>query len=615
MKSFTSFQKSGFAPALPAVLVFTLALMGACSKSTKPNILLITLDTVRADHLGCYHSARSALTPHMDRLAGMGVRFARAVAPAPITLPSHASILTGQHPVRHGVRDNSVYFLTEDAVTLAECLADAGYRTGASVASIALSHRFGVEQGFQVFHEGRLIVEDGQQREGGLIERDGKEVTRETLAYMERQKEGESPFFFWAHYYDPHEPYVEHEGYDSSPATTAYEGEVHYVDREVGKLLSYLDAKGLWENTLVVLTSDHGEGLGQHHERTHLVLTYETTLSVPLLFAGWGVAENKVVAGCLGRLIDIMPTVLDLVGVAPPAGRTLDGVSLAPLLGMEEGSAEGPQIAYFETLGPLSFDWSYLDGVTTVTWKYIRGPEDELFHLPDDPLELDNVLEDHAQVVESLDKAADRFASVASESGGVCAMGGRQTDLFGALGYIALDVKARRPSKDAPHPKDMVSILDIFGQAHGAYATGRYDQALPFLDECIRLSPGTAMFHEFMGNSKLKLRDFGGAETALRRALEIHPEMIDARMSLALALVNLGEFEEAEEALREVIRRAPTLHKGYGYLANLLSQQNRDAELLELLEALFEHAQIPDPEEAGRMRAEMTRLRRELQSR
>lgn len=576
----------------------------ACSKSEHPNILLITLDTVRSDYIGCY-GRHPGLTPHADALADRGVRFAYAVAPSPITLPSHVSVLTGQYPVRHGVRDNSVYFLDEGAVTLAEALKSAGYETRASVASIALSHRFGVAQGFDGFEEGNIIVEDGQKQ--GVVERDGKEIAEEVIQFLRRA--GERPFFYWAHFYDPHEPYIWHDDIDPGPAKTQYACEVRYADLQVGRILDELQMLGLDESTVVVLTADHGEGLGQHNERTHLVLTYETTLSVPLIVAGPGIARGQVVEKGMGRLIDIMPTLLDVADVGAPSEVKMDGVSLRPLL--ESGNGAAPDIAYFETMGPVSFDWSPLDGVTTGEWKLIRGPTDELYRLPDDPGELIELQEKHPQIMAELARAADTCASIASETGGTMEMAGRQSELFGALGYLSLDARSRRPSRDAPHPRDMVGILDLLNFAHSAYSTGQYDQALTYYERCLALSPGTAMFHEAKGKTLRRMARNEEAIAAFRKALEIHPEMIDARLILGIACVNTGDVAAGEREFRETIRRAPELHKGYAYLANLMRQENRPDEELKVLEAMFEQTSPPETE-ARAFRQEMERLKQQL---
>jgi arylsulfatase A-like enzyme len=575
-----------------------LSLLTACSKDhgPRPNVLLITLDTTRADHIGCY-GRKPGLTPRIDTLAQEGVRFARCVAPAPITLPSHVSILTGQYPIRHGVRDNSVYALSDEAVTLAETLAGAGYSTGASVSSIAVSHRFGIAQGFEVFEEGRLIVDDSQVQEGGLVERDGAEITEETIAFLESRKNPEEPFFFWAHYFDPHEPYNWHLDIDPGPAATPYEAEVRYVDHHTGLLLDALAKNGLDGNTIVVVTADHGEGLGQHNEDSHLNLVYETTISVPLILAGPGITKGKVVDTCLARLVDVMPTLLDLTRVEPKSVRAFDGKSLAPFLKEGAPEEEGPEFAYFETLGPVSFDWAPLDGVTTQEWKYIRGPVDELYYLPDDPGELNEVQHKHPEILERLSRATDDYASILSETGENFDLAGRQSEIFGALGYLSLDARARRPSRDAPHPRDMVGITRILNDALSYQRMGRIEEALERFEECVRLSPGTALFHDFVGKMRRKLEDHAGSAAAYRKALAINPALIDTRLMLAIALENLGDRKTAEAELREVIRRAPHMRQGYGYLANLLHMQNRYEDELEVIDAMLANVEFEDGDE------------------
>ena len=606
-KRCASTAAAGLGALLP---LFFLLFSASCGRTERPDILLITLDTVRADHVGCY-GFRPGLTPALDALAAEGVRFARTVAPVPITLPSHVSILTGLYPVRHGVRDNSAYYLEDDARTLAEYLSDGGYRTGAAVASIALSHRFGVNQGFGFFDEGNLIVRDGQP--GGVVERDGKEITAAAERFLGGALAGEEPFFFWAHYYDAHEPYILHPDLDSGPADSLYAGEVRYADREVGRLLEFLHRTERGRKTVVVVTSDHGEGLGQHNERTHLVLVYESTLSVPLIMAGPNLAKGKVVEGCLARLVDLCPTLLDLAGLFPSGGKPFDGVSLAPLL-REGSTVSGPSMAYFETMGPVSFDWSWLDGVTTLEWKYIRGPYAELYHLPDDPAELNNLVEKRPETAARLQKAAERFAAGKPAWGGVTDMAGRQSELFGALGYLSLDVRARKPSRNAPHPRDMVAVLDVLAQAQSFYAQGALKKALRLYEECIRVSPGTAMFHDFKGKTLLRLHDFEAAAEAFRKALEVHPDMVDTRLALGIALVNLGARGEAAAAFEEAIRLAPELHKSYAYLANLYRTEQRPAEELNALERMFRDAEVPAKEAPG-FRAEMERIRALVQKR
>ncbi|MHC4944329.1 MAG: sulfatase-like hydrolase/transferase [Planctomycetota bacterium] len=583
----------------PALLAAALPwLMAACSEGSrsKPNVLLITLDTTRADHIGCY-GRKPGLTPAIDGLAKRGVRFARCVAPAPITLPSHVSILTGQYPIRHGVRDNSVYYLTDEATTLAEALGEAGYRTGASVSAVAVSHRFGIAQGFEVFEEGGLIVMDSQVLEGGLVERDGAEVTAETIAFLKSSKGHEKPFFYWSHYFDPHEPYNWHLDIDPGPANTPYEAEIRYVDHQTGRILDALEEFGLDSNTIVVVTADHGEGLGQHNEHSHLLLTYETTLAVPLIMAGPGIAQGKEEEKCLSRLIDLMPTILDLVDAKPPSARQLDGVSLAPFLSEGASSEAGPEFAYFETLGPVSFDWAPLDGVTTLEWKYIRGPTDELYNLIADPGELNELQDRHPDVLASLSRATDTYATILSETGAECDLAGRQSEIFGALGYLSLDARARRPSRDAPHPRDMVSISRVLQDALSYQRVGQFKEALGQYEECVRLSPGTAMFHDFAAKMKRRLMDHEGSIESWRNALAINPDMIDVRLLLGIALENAGDLKGAEEELREVIRRAPKMRQGYGYLANLLHMQDRYRDELEVLEAMLANVDFEDGDE------------------
>ncbi|MFQ5791363.1 MAG: sulfatase, partial [Acidobacteriota bacterium] len=371
--------------------VLLAAFAGCTPRSAPPvNVLLITIDTLRADRVGCYGYA-APTTPHIDSMAEEGVVFEKAIAQAPVTLPSHASLLTGTYPPTHGVRDNVTYQLSEASLTLAEVLEKQGYETAAFIGAFPLHRRFGLGQGFSHYDD-RV----GSQREaaaGFFAERRAEAVVDAALEGLGRVKS--RPFFYWVHLFDPHVPYD-----PPSPVRErfrdSYDGEVAYVDSQVGRLLQGLERARLSDETLIVLTSDHGESLGDHGERTHGFFIYDTTMHVPLILRHPSLGRPRRVDGQV-RSVDIMPTVLDLLQV--PVPREVQGESLRPALAGEPFDRP----AYTESYVPLvNFHWSPLRGLRYQGWKYIEAPRPELYDLSRDPDEEDNRFEAEPERAASL---------------------------------------------------------------------------------------------------------------------------------------------------------------------------------------------------------------------
>ena len=332
------------------------------------SVVLITLDTLRADVLGCYGGG--VATPHIDRLAREGVLFEQATATVPLTLPSHSSILTGLLPVRHGVRDNGGFFLEASFTTLAERFQSAGYATGAFVGAWVLERRWGLAQGFD--HYSDSFVEEEFQRRGDS-------VVADALAWL-GQVPAERRFLAWIHLFDAHTPYDAPEPFGSRYASQPYYGEVAYVDALVGRLLEELDRRRRQENTIVVLMADHGEGLGEHGEPEHGLFVYDATMAVPLIIrTPWGPtgrSQTQVSS------VDVFPTVLDLVGLPPEPG--IDGASLLPAL--QDLKHEMGHVAYVETYFPLyHFGWHPLRGLRDRRYKLIQASRAELYDLATDP--------------------------------------------------------------------------------------------------------------------------------------------------------------------------------------------------------------------------------------
>ena len=354
----------------------------------RPNVLLITLDTTRADRLGCYGYA-GARTPALDRLAARGVLFEQAVCSAPLTLPSHATILTGLLPPEHGLRLNSVGALPAGVPTLATELRRRGYRTAAFVAATVLAAKFGLDRGFQVYDDNIPPEARRGGGEGGQAYRSGESVADAAIRWL--QQPSRAPFFCWVHFYDPHWPYHAHtDRFGAQFADRPYDAEIAYLDAQVQRLLDALTQTGVGPRTLIVAVGDHGETLaGEPHAEPrphHGLMLYRGTMRVPLILCGAGVRRHGRRVGALVETADVFPTVLACCGARAPARSS--GRDLRPWL---RGRSAAPRACYGESELPASYGWSGQRSLTTEEWKYIRSPVPELYDLVADPNETNNL--------------------------------------------------------------------------------------------------------------------------------------------------------------------------------------------------------------------------------
>jgi arylsulfatase A-like enzyme len=348
-------------PFLLTTLPFLSAILQSCHSAISPSVVLITLDTTRADHLGAYGDRR-ARTPNIDRLASEGVLFERAVTPAPTTLPAHASILTGLYPFAHGVRNNGAFSLGGGVPTLATVLHDAGYRTAAFVSAFVLDRRYGLARGFDVYDD-RLE-----------IERRGDATAGAAAAWLSQTAREPTPFLLWVHLYDPHDPYDPPAALRQAFADRPYDGEIAAADEAVGVVLDRLSALGLAASTIVAVVGDHGESLGEHGEATHGMFVYESAVRVPMILR-W---PRKVAAGMrirpLVRTVDLAPTLLEQAGRSGLPNA--HGKSLAVMIDNPRGlDAVGPDSAYSETYFPRMFmNWSALRSINLLLWREVGMP-------------------------------------------------------------------------------------------------------------------------------------------------------------------------------------------------------------------------------------------------
>ena len=532
---------SGARPlAIAAVLVAACA-MSSCSKSPPPaaarHFVLVTIDTLRADRVGVYSG--TDLTPRLDRIARDGAYAANAMAHVPLTRPSHATILSGLLPWELGVRDNLAPAELPSSPLLAEILKGAGFHTGAFVSSMVLERRGGFGRGFDRYDD------DFPKTEGAdllaTLQKPGRESLRAALSWLESEREAKH-IFLWLHLYEPHDPYEPPEPFASRYRERLYDGEVAYTDTLVGQLDDALERLGLKAGTLVAVASDHGEGLGDHQETLHGFFVYQTTLAVPFIMRGPGIASGRRIDANVG-LVDLMPTALNLLGVPTPKGFRPSGNDLAGALrGGAEPTGESPQ--YAESLIPLlHFGWSDLRVLRRGSWKYVLAPRPELYDLVSDPKEQHNVVEEQsaraAAMRATLAKMLDQERRIAQEAATrrtPTAAAGRslpidQLERLGALGYVSGETST--PASAGADPKD--KILE-FRRANDGMRTGLL---------------------------ALNRRDYAAAARAFQDLIDSGIQSFELHLYLARSLAGLKRPDRAAVHFEQAARRAPLLEEAW----------------------------------------------------
>ncbi len=564
------------------ILVLGLLLPAGSGAAERRNVVLISLDTTRADHLGCYGG--SAATPALDSLAARGVRFARCDTAVPVTLPSHATILTGLLPPRHRVRDNGTFRLDDRYTTVAESFAAAGWDTAAAVAAVVLDRRYGLAQGFRLYDD----------RLGERESRRGEAVTDAALAMLPRLRR---PFFLWVHYYDPHEPYDPPSDLVQGTGRTArYDGELAAMDRAVGRLL-----RALPPGTIVVAVGDHGEMLGDHGEATHGVLLEHGARRVPLLVAGPGVSAGRVVEPLVAT-VDVAPTLLALAGLA--VAKDLDGRSLLPAI---RGSRTGSELTYCESLlGFYAYRWRPLAALSDGRWLFVDASPPRLYDLRHDPDETRNVAARHEGAVRRWSR---KLAELRRQWGeGDAPTPGHVDEAMrrklASLGYLGgSGTAATGPLLD---PYSSVWIVEaLLGAGHDVQA-GRCGAAKPVLARILRVNRDNVPALNMAGICRMEEGDFDGALALFRRAERVNPLSAIAHADAGGCLLRLGRRDEAEAAYRAALAVDPALPQAAVNLAHLLREKGRTADALAVLDRALE-AGSPHPRlllERGLIRGE-----------
>jgi len=532
--------------------------------------LLVTIDTVRADHLGAYGYA-DAHTPAIDSLALRGVVFEQAYTPAPMTLPAHSTMMTGLLPPQHGARVNGVHKLDDEVTTLAERLSAEGYRTGGFVAAFVLNRRFGLAQGFDQFDDDLSNAYEQKVDNGLARYRAGDQVVDSALEWL--GEESEQPFFAWVHMYDAHFPWYAHGQEAESTEPGTYDGEIAFVDSQVGRLVEWLEESGNQDNTIVIVVADHGEGLGDHHEIEHAYLLNEEVLHVPLIVVGPGVQAGHRV-GALVTLEDLHPTLVELFQV--PSERTR-GRSLVPAL---RGESIESSVSYAETDLPwTSFRWAPQRSLTTEDWKYIRTPQTELYDRATDRAEIANLAVAKKKLVRELEEQLSALeAELGSRSSTITSLSTEEAEQLAALGYTASDTTAVPDEwMGLADMKERLAVKDLNGKLRkrvGEESISK-EEHLAIARQLVELSPETPSFHAELGKVLVELGDFESALVPLERAVDLAPEDVGVHYAFGDALQQMGRSAEARPHIEFALEAEPEMAAAHVCMGNILRVEGR----------------------------------------
>ncbi|HEX4440282.1 MAG TPA: sulfatase-like hydrolase/transferase [Thermoanaerobaculia bacterium] len=547
------------------------ARIAAPASAPRPSIVLITLDTFRADHVGAQLGGKT-LTPNLDALARGGTRYLRALAPAPLTLPAHCSLMTGLDPPAHGVRDNGASALPDDVPTLAAALAAGGYATAAFVGSRVLDHRFGLDRGFAVYDDAMTAEEVGEQ---GYPERRAAAVTDAALAWAERRPAGR-PFFLWVHYYDAHAPYEAPGAPKAAPAAERYAAEVSYVDREAGRLLARL--RSVSPSLLIAAAGDHGEMLGEHGEKEHGIFLYRSALEVPLILAGAGVPRGATVADPVGTRA-LAATLLRLAGSRADARRFGAGL---PGLASSDGAA--PEAVYSETWLPATaYGWSPLQSVDSGPLRLIRAPRSELYDREADPSEARNLFssrpDDARRLARLLERAAAATQRTAPPPRGSAAEKAELAASLRSLGYLS-GASGRSGTID---PKDGVAMLAEFDAAREAMRVGRAHDAMTKLRELVRRSPDSVPFLTRLAEAEVAAGETAAGLETIRRAVALNPRLDLLHTSAGELYARAGQPVEARREWETALALNPRAAPAWLGLAQLAAESSPPRDELAIL--------------------------------
>jgi choline-sulfatase len=570
------------------LLLLLLPCVSLTALAEAPDIVFITVDTTRADRMGFLGNTHG-LTPNLDMLARQGIVFERAYSQAPLTPVSHATIFTGTYPQFHTVTDFG-HTLPALLPYLPEILQKSGYHTAAFIGSLILDPNAnmapGFDRGFSFFDAGFHVKSNRDENRYTTVERRGDDVVAHAIQWLNKNRQ--SPFFIWVHLYDPHAPYDPPPPYDKR-FSDPYEGEIAYADSSLGKLFTYLRRRGLYEHTLIVMMSDHGESLGAHGESMHGIFLYDETIHVPLLFKLPGELLARRRVSTRVRLVDVAPTLLTMLSL--PLPPTFQGESLVPLM---KGTQKAPDDlpAYAETDYPhRAFGWSALRSLRAGKYLFVQAPKRELYDQAQDKEAAHNLAADSPAVTSTLQAQTDEFYDKTTsyhEKRAQAPLTSEQADDLSALGYVSSSAAAQSPDPfQGADPKDKIEISNILEEGMFAIEDGRYNEAIPLLKHVLDDSPLVTAAQLQLGIALSKVRRYPEAIVALRKAVEQVPDGVQAQYELGLALYESGAWRDSVPYFEFVAKKRPKWADAQYSLASVYARTDRVPEAVDLLQAVL----------------------------
>ncbi len=517
------------------------------------NVVLMTLDTTRADCLGCYGNKYGA-TPNLDSLSESGIMFTKCFASTPLTLPSHASIMTGLNPYSHGVRNNGTYILADDVLTLAEIFRNNGYSTTAFIASYPLDSHFGLDQGFEIYDDSLL---EGDRKSGVFFqERDATVIAEKAVRWIVANRSGK--FFIWLHFFDPHMPYDPPSPYKERFFSNPYIGEIAHMDFNIGKIIRVLEEQGVRDKTLIAVVGDHGESLNEHGEDTHGFFAYNSTLHVPFILSLPGHLPSSLKIDINTGIIDLFPTVLSICKLE---GEFIsDGINLSDAFGKKQiGDFE--RNIYFETFLPYeNFGWNNIRGIISGRDKYIRTTRKELYNIGLDWAEQQNIVDQYPDKLNEMRSAlnvmlGNQFGN--PRRANKKQMSHAELEKLRSLGYLGAGNSISEKSENLNDPKDMISVLGFIKAGEYHFSEKNWYEVIESFNRVLEVDEKCAYALTMQGKAYANLGEKDKAVESHVKALEISPGFYTAMTNLASVYSDTGKESEAIGLCEKVLAAHP----------------------------------------------------------
>jgi arylsulfatase A-like enzyme/Tfp pilus assembly protein PilF len=550
---------------------------GSPSKETP--VILISIDTLRSDRLPAYGYDRVS-TPHIDALRADSILYERAYSHCPLTLPSHATMFTGLLPSANGVRDNVGYRIDDKVPTLAELLKRNGYATGAAISAFVLRRESGMGRGFDFYDDDVEAI--GKSDVIGHVQRDGRQTVAATEQWLDRNEK--NPFFLFVHLYEPHTPYTPPEPFKSQ-YKDKYDGEIANVDQIVGELLDSLKRRGLYDKAMIVLLSDHGEGLNEHGEEEHGIFLYREALQVPLLVKLPGSRKSGETVKAPVQLLDVFPTILEQTAT-PMAKHDPGARSLVSMLDSDAPS----RAIYSESYYPrLHFGWSDLHSLIDGDRHFIRAPIPELYDLASDPAEKKNRLPDDRRNFVQMRTAIEPFVKAASAPAQIDP---EEAAKLAALGYVGSTVSVA-DDENLPDPKTTVQVFQQIRQAYTYFRDERYDQALALTDQLLRDNDRIVDIWDLKSKVLTKMGRSRDAVAAARDGLKRQPNAVPLLMTVANNSIALKDLDQAQAHAELLLKSEPS--RAHEILARVALERGDTKKARAEAEASVKNSHDPTP--------------------